>query len=70
MPPWGGALDDQGIADIATYIRTNFGNEASPITTEEVAAVRAATKGRTKPWTAKELSRPANLGIPSDSTTN
>jgi mono/diheme cytochrome c family protein len=70
MPPWGDALDDQGIADIATYIRTSFGNEASPITTEEVAAVRAATKRRTKPWTAKELNRPANRGVPSDSTTN
>ena len=70
MPPWGGALDDQGIADIATYIRTNFGNEASPIAAGEVAAVRAATKGRTKPWTAKELSRPANRGVPSDSTSN
>jgi len=70
MPPWGGALDDQGIADIATYIRTNFGNDAPPITTEEVAAVRAATQGRTKPWTANELNRPANRGIPSDSTSN
>jgi mono/diheme cytochrome c family protein len=70
MPPWGDALDDQGIADIATYIRTSFGNEASPITTDEVAAVRAATTGRTKPWTAKELNRPANRGIPADSTTN
>jgi len=70
MPPWGGALDDQGIADIATYIRTNFGNDAPPITSEEVAAVRAATQGRTKPWTANELNRPANRGIPSDSTSN
>jgi hypothetical protein len=69
MPPWGGALDDEGIAQIATYIRVNFGNEASPITTEEVAKVRAATKGRTKPWTAEEFKKEANLGIPgADST--
>lgn len=69
MPPWGGALDDQGIADIATYIRTNFGNEASPITADEVARVRAATQGRNKPWTANELSRAANLGIPGEEAT-
>jgi len=69
MPPWGGALDDQGIADIATYIRTNFGNEASPITTEEVTAVRAATEGRTKPWTAEELKQEKNLGIPGAGST-
>lgn len=69
MPPWGGALDDEGIAQIATYIRVNFGNEASPITTEEVAKVRAATKGRTKPWTAEEFKKEVNLGIPgADST--
>ena len=64
MPPWGGALDDEGIAQIATYVRSNFGNDASPVTTEEVAKVRAATKGRTKPWTAKELNQEANQGIP------
>lgn len=69
MPPWGGALDDEGIAQIATYIRTHFGNEASPVTTDEVAKVRAATKGRKKPWTAKELKQEKNLGIPgADST--
>lgn len=69
MPPWGGALDDEGIAQISTYIRTNFGNDASPVTAEEVAKVRAATKGRKKPWTAKELNQEKNLGIPgADST--
>lgn len=68
MPPWGDALDDEGIAQIATYIRTNFGNEASPVTTEEVAAVRAATQGRTNPWTAKAFQQEANLGIPGDSS--
>jgi len=68
MPPWGGALDDDGIAAVATYIRSNFGNDASAITAEEVAKVRAATKGRKKPWTAKELKKKANQGIPGDST--
>lgn len=64
MPPWGGALDDGEVAQIATYIRTNFGNDASPVTTGEVARVRAATQGRTKPWTADELQAAANQGVP------
>jgi mono/diheme cytochrome c family protein len=68
MPPWGGALDDESLAAVTTYIRSNFGNDASAITAEEVAKVRAATKGRKKPWTGKELKKEANMGIPGDST--
>lgn len=34
-------LSDQKIADVLTYIRTNFGNDASEVTAEEVAEVRA-----------------------------
>ena len=68
MPPWGGALNNAEVAAIATYIRTNFGNDASPVTTKEAAAVRAATKSRKEPWTAKELKKEANQGIPGDST--
>ena len=33
-------LDDQQIADVLTHIRTNFGNESSAISKEEVAALR------------------------------
>lgn len=55
MAPFGSALKDAEIAAVATYIRTNFGNQASPVTAAEVARVRAETKSRTKPWTAHEL---------------
>jgi mono/diheme cytochrome c family protein len=68
MPPWGGALDDEEMAAITTYIRSNFGNDATPVTPEEVAKVREATSTRKKPWTAKELRKDANQGIPGDST--
>ena len=34
MPPMG--LDDQQTADILTYIRSSFGNQASPVTPEQV----------------------------------
>ncbi len=34
-------LSDQQIADVLTFIRNSWGNEASPVTVEEVKAVRA-----------------------------
>jgi mono/diheme cytochrome c family protein len=34
-------LDDTQIADVLTYIRSNFGNKASAVTADEVKAVRA-----------------------------
>lgn len=56
MPPMG--LDDQQIAHVATYIRSQFGNSAPAITVDEVKAVRAATEGRTTFWTVQELMSP------------
>jgi mono/diheme cytochrome c family protein len=48
-------LEDQQIADVATFVRSRFGNDSPPITTEEVKAVRSATAGRTTFWTMAEL---------------
>jgi mono/diheme cytochrome c family protein len=47
--------DDQWIAEVLTYIRTAFGNSASAITKDDVAAIRAASKDRTAPYTMAEL---------------
>lgn len=69
MPPWGSALNDEEVAALASYVRSNFGNDAAPVTAKEVAKVRAAAKNRTQPWTAAELKKEANQGIPADSTT-
>jgi mono/diheme cytochrome c family protein len=33
-------LTDQQIADVLTYVRSNFGNTAGPVLPEEVAAIR------------------------------
>lgn len=55
MPPWGAALKDAEVAAVATYVRNSWGNDASAVTAEEVASVRAATASRKTPWTAKEL---------------
>jgi mono/diheme cytochrome c family protein len=45
MTPFGGMLNDKEIADVLTYARNHFGNSASAITPQQVAAVRQATKG-------------------------
>jgi mono/diheme cytochrome c family protein len=57
MLPYGGTgeMSDAEVAAVLTYVRSSFGNSASAVTADEVAAVRAATAGRTTPWTAAEL---------------
>jgi cbb3-type cytochrome c oxidase subunit III len=39
MPTWKGQLTDASIAAVATYIRSAWGNNAAPVTEEEVAAI-------------------------------
>ncbi len=38
-------LTDKQIADVLTYVRSSWGNDASEISEEEVAAVRASNEG-------------------------
>jgi cbb3-type cytochrome c oxidase subunit III len=38
MPTWKGQLTNASIAAVATYIRSSWGNNASPVTEQEVAA--------------------------------
>ena len=40
MQPWEKTLTDQKIADVLTYERSEWGNNASPVTAEQVAALR------------------------------
>ena len=55
MPAWADALKDAEVAAVLTYVRSHFGNTAGPIAADAVAAARAATRGRTAPWTAGDL---------------
>lgn len=64
MPPWGTFLTDEEVAAVATYVRANFGNEASEISEAQVTKVRETHKDRKQPWTAAELEQEANQGIP------
>ncbi len=54
-------LSDEDVAGVLTYIRREWEHSESTVTPQEVAAVRAATKTRTKPWTAEELQKPFHL---------
>lgn len=57
MPPQGPALSDTQIADVLTYVRDAYGNKASAVTPEQVAAIREAEKTRTAMWTEAELQK-------------
>ncbi len=54
MIPMSGS-DDEWIASIASFVRNNFGNQASFVSAADVARVRAKTKDRANFWTVEEL---------------
>ncbi len=41
MPSFAWKLDDQQIADVATYVRNSWGNRASPVSARQVARLRS-----------------------------
>ena len=55
MMPAVAGLSDQDISDVTTYVRASFGNNSSPVSVEQVKAVREANASRNTPWTTAEL---------------
>jgi len=55
MPPQGAVLPDDQIAAILTYVRTSWGNQAGPVTADQVKTIRASVADRAMPWTAPEI---------------
>jgi mono/diheme cytochrome c family protein len=49
------SFSDEDVAAILTYVRREWGHGAEPVLPATIARVRAATKGRTQPWTIAEL---------------
>jgi hypothetical protein len=47
--------NDTWIADIASFVRMSFGNEADMVSPEEVARIRAETRHRDSPYSFTEL---------------
>lgn len=54
MPPVAG-LTDVDIADVLTFVRHAWSNDAPAVAPDDAAKVRAATKDRQVPWTIQEL---------------
>jgi uncharacterized protein len=52
-----GSLTDQEIADVLSYVRQSWSNDAPAVTAEAVKAVRAQNAGRTAMWTVEELGK-------------
>ena len=63
-----GSQTDQWIANVASYIRNDFGNTASFIAPAEVASVRVATAARKAMWTYPELEVTLPRLLPVDPT--
>lgn len=50
-------MDDASIAAILTYIRNEWGNQASPVSRRTVGGLRVTSQGRVYPWSAAELNQ-------------
>ncbi|MDD2762833.1 MAG: cytochrome c [Opitutaceae bacterium] len=55
MTAFGPLLKDEQIAAVLTYIRSDWDNNAPPVSPDRVKEIRAAVADRTGPWTADEL---------------
>ena len=63
-----GTQDDRWIANIASYIRQDFGNAAAFITPADVARARTATASRKTMWTFEELEASLPRLLPAEPT--
>ena len=54
MPSLGGLTDDQ-IADVLTYVRNDYGENAGKVSADEVKKMRSANPNRETPWSVEEL---------------
>jgi len=55
MPAFGPMLKDEQIADVLTYVRSEWGNKAAPVSADKVKEIRAAVADRSGPWSPAEL---------------
>src|ERR1700726_3886201 len=61
MQPWDKTLTDQKIADVITYERSEWGNNASPVTKEEITALRKELANHPDSYVEPDI-----LAIPAD----
>jgi mono/diheme cytochrome c family protein len=63
MQAWEDQYTDSQLASILTYVRSDWGNNAPPITSDMVKQIRAEFKDRKEQWTWPEIEKmpPKNL---------
>ncbi len=49
------AFSDEAIAGLVTWLRRRWEHRGAPVSPETVAGIRAATRGRSLPWTDRQL---------------
>ncbi len=55
MPAWKDVFTDEQIANVLTYVRQSWGNNAPKVDVAKVKALREKEKARATPWSAEEL---------------
>ena len=55
MAPLGATLDDQQIADVLSFVRQNWSNDASSVSVQQVSKVRKKTTARKMMYQPAEL---------------
>jgi mono/diheme cytochrome c family protein len=55
MQPWDKTLTDKQIADVLTYERSEWGNSASPVTAEQIAALRKELASHPESFTEHDI---------------
>jgi mono/diheme cytochrome c family protein len=61
MQPWDKTLTDQKIADVLTFERSEWGNHASPVTAEQITALRKELASHPESFNEEQI-----LGVPAD----
>src|SRR5216110_2397571 len=65
MQPWDKTLADQKIADVLTYERSEWGNNASPVTAEQITALRKELASHPDSFVEADLEAiPADTELP------
>jgi mono/diheme cytochrome c family protein len=64
MQPWDKTLTDQKIADVMTYERSEWGNHASPVTAEQIAALRKELASHPESYSEHDILAAPDEDIP------
>jgi len=64
MQPWDKTLTDQKIADVMTYERSEWGNHASEVTAEQIAALRKELASHPESYTEHDIMAAPDEDIP------